>query len=52
VTTSVWVVSQAIENHTSAARRNLESYAEGGLAVHLQNAAKAGWLERCAWPLK
>ena len=39
VTTSVWVVSQAIENHTFAARRNLQSYAEGPSAKRRQ-----GWL--------
>jgi hypothetical protein len=46
VTTSVWVVSQASKNHTFSARRNLQSYAEGGIAVHLQNAAKTDWLDR------
>jgi len=51
VTTSVWVVSQPPKNHTFSARCNLESYAEGGIAVHLQNAAKTDWLHRWAWPV-
>lgn len=33
-------------NHTISRIRNLESYADGGAAVHLQNAAKTtGWTD-------
>jgi hypothetical protein len=29
--------------------RNLQNYAEDGVAVQVQNAAKASTMDRCAW---
>jgi hypothetical protein len=52
VTTTVWVVSQPAKSTTISGSRNLQSYAERGIAVHLQHAAKLHWLDWCAWPVK